>query len=49
MLAVKWCGGILAALIVGSIGWSAGMLFTLSHRADVVEYTLRFRGMWMGP
>ena len=47
MLILKWVGGIAGVLAAGFVGWTANTVITLLERVDLLEYTLRWHGLWI--
>jgi hypothetical protein len=47
MVIVKWGAGIVAVLTAGFVGWTANTVITLLERVDLLEYTMKFRGLWV--
>lgn len=47
MLVLKWVAGVVAVLAAGFIGWTANTVVSLLQRVDLLEWTLKFKGMWI--
>ena len=47
MIILKWGAGLVAVLAAGWIGWTANTVITLLERVALLEYLLKFHGLWI--